>query len=133
MAGGLTGESQGCFMLYHKGSGIWYWTGKTAVYDAHKPTFDAYGLDWRAKNAWPKVEYTLINLALRRGLTSLQFWRYNFANEFEVIDLKGVGRDACCGMGRQTPVTNFRAGWEASRPCNCNPKSGWLNCAAGKR
>jgi len=42
------------------------------------------------------------------------------------IEIVGV---ALNGKGACGPNSNvFKAGWNADKPCKCNPKAGFLNC-----
>ena len=58
---------------------------------------------------------------------------------FELVGLRGPGGVALtgkytCGTSAAGLTAGFRAGWRASRPCDCSDagsatRPGWLNCA----
>merc|ERR1712176_475385 len=74
--------------------------------------------------------------AAKQGYDSIQFlmhpdpqWRCNWFNtqkgvmNIEIVAPNILGQGACSKIPDQ-----IRAGWNADKPCDCDPNQGFLNC-----
>lgn len=126
MAGGLTGEKTACWLSYARGSGIWFNLGNTRVYRSHREAF--VDLCDRQPRKGEGQDEPLVPCAQGKGIDSFQVHLWFFPNEFEIVAVKYAGMYSCCTRKGGILPSSFRAGWHASRPCNCDPKQTWLNC-----
>jgi hypothetical protein len=130
-------EQHGAWMVYAKGSGIWYNLGNTIVFQEHS---DAAALFGTADNP------TMSQRALAAGYDSLQFLAHNDPVQYpcdinhhpeeryaaptylnvEIVCTACVGTFACMGSGGAP--SSVRAGWLGSSPCSCSNGKKHLNC-----
>jgi len=126
-------EHFGMWFLYAKGSGIYFDTGATKVFNTHA---DAYAY-FNARG--PHYNEDMSRLAASRGYDSVQFIAHPDATSYpcaarsnlqymgiEIVAVRLVGTFACGAPGG-APST-VRAGWQASKTCACNNALKYLNC-----
>jgi len=151
---GSTGENVGMWFSYAPGSGIWFNTGRSRIFDNHGSA------SWELCGHAYKSDDDTALCARRADLDSYSFrtsrpvpagWdcirNYNrckqtvstngtmstwgMVNLYELVAPKLIGKFAC-GTEAGGASAGFRRGWRASHACNCNNAnpSGWLNCAS---
>jgi len=129
-------EHFGAWFVYAPGSGIYFNMGKTISFQEHGDANTHFGL----KPEDRKDE--LSKAAAAKGYDSIQFLanvdhaKYpcdttNTGNTgldymgLEILGCKLVGTFACGGALSQSVI---KAGWQASRACNCDNSEMFLNC-----
>jgi len=132
-------EAHGMWMLYAKGSGIYFYTGNTVSFNEHADAYLAFGI---SGCGFGLCDAEMSIKAAMLGYDSVQFmWHQDGGNypcyaklgpsrshggimNFEILSTNLIGAYAC---GSPTGV-GFRSGWQASRPCVCNNNLEYLNC-----
>ena len=133
----------GNWMYVSKGSGIYFYTGKTIVFDTHLDAVKHFLKTDKCKGWTDKDEcfdqFTqLFTTAKNQGYNSVQFLKHGDQrcglSTIEIVDVNGNTNYGC---GDPSPDSDsykkrYRTGWNASKPCKCtvneNPYSGCLNC-----
>lgn len=128
-------EHFGMWLLYAKGNGIWFNTGKTKVFGEHSDAYQAYGIHDGAQ--WNEQ---LSRAAAKAGYDSIQFNKHvdhvNYpcdavvgapymSLEIVAVKLKGT---YTCGDPAGAPSGIIMAGWQGSEPCHCDTSKDTLNC-----
>lgn len=151
---GNTGENIGMWFSYAPGSGIWFNTGRSRLFDDHASASwelcgHAYqsdddtalcarnvGLDsysFRTSRPVPAGYACIQNYSQCEQVVSTNgtMSTWGLVGLYELVAPKLAGKFPC-GSAEGGTSPGFRAGWRASRPCNCNnaEPTGWLNCAA---
>lgn len=129
-------EVTGTWFMFSMGSGVWFNLGKTIVFNDHGEAHEKFC--GRCKNGTGNKDAQMSVAAAAQGYTSIQFvrhpddqWRCKGGHgslpkgamniEIVAVALNGYGP---CG---ENPSA-FKAGWNADKPCNCDPKAQFLNC-----
>lgn len=116
-------ERHGAWFGTCTGSGIYVNTGRTIHFDTHPDGFKYFGATW---------ENDLAQKAAERGYDTVQFMKGDGQTTDDCCTSLGLG--PCChahefvstklvgsyGCAEAPGGTSIRAGWRASRPCNCN-------------
>jgi len=122
-------EHFGAWFLYAYGSGIYFYTGKTEVYDDHPQAYKKYGVH---------SNEPMCKAAAAAGVTSLQFinrhdptnWpcqNHGIKNlNFEIVGVSLKGSFGCCSDGKNG-YPQLKSGWWATTKCNCK-EGQYLNC-----
>lgn len=124
-------ENYGSWLLYAKGSGVWFNTGKTISFNEHADSYAHFkvGGDNEAMS----------RAAAAAGFDSVQFVAHvdhvNYVCDtvvgapymnLEIVAVKIAGKYSCgTANAADTP---FRAGWAASKACVCDNSIGFANC-----
>ena len=125
--GGVTGEAIGMWFLYAPGSGVWFNTGRTRVFETHAVAAEQLC----GRQVGPNDATEMVKCALDAGnLDSFQFqYDWDVAENIEIVavNLQGVYP---CGTATSGMAAAFRSGWMASSPCVCDNAvaDGFLNC-----
>ncbi|CAE6970660.1 unnamed protein product [Symbiodinium necroappetens] len=125
--GGVTGEEVGMWFLYAPGSGVWFNTGRTRVFETHAVAAEQLC----GRQVGPNDATEMVRCAAEAGsLDSFQFqydWDVPENVEIVAVNLQGVYP---CGTAASGRVAAFRSGWMASSPCDCDnaARDGFLNC-----
>ena len=136
-------QKTGNWMYVSKGSGIYFYTGKTIVFDTHLDAVNHF-LNTDECIGWPDKDecfdqFTqLFTTAKDKGYDSVQFLKHGDQrcglSTIEIVDVNGNTNYGC---GDPSPDSDsykkrYRTGWNASKPCKCtvneNPYAGCLNC-----
>jgi len=129
-------EHFGAWMMYAKGSGVWFNTGKTKAFAEHQDAYNYFTLP--AGTQHPNEDMS--KAAAAAGYDSVQFVRHkdhvnypcdtgNTGNPgfpylaVEIVGVKLKGTGACAKTKGQ-----LRSGWKASQPCTCQGHKTYLNC-----
>lgn len=117
------------WFLYAPGSGVWFNTGRTAVFETHAVALQLLCGRQRGPN-----DATAMALCARAAgrLDSFQFqYDYDVAEDVEIVAVHLAGSLPCGALG---DTAAFRSGWAAREPCRCNNSAtdGFLNCAANR-
>jgi hypothetical protein len=119
----------GAWFLYAYGSGIYFWTGRTEVFDQHSDAYRKFNVH---------SNEPMCRAAAASGLDSVQFVKHRDTTNwpcqkhglgnmgYEIVGVKLKGTYACASDGKDN-FQEFKSGWWASRPCNCK-EDGYLNC-----
>mmetsp|Transcript_35752 Transcript_35752/g.63713 ORF Transcript_35752/g.63713 Transcript_35752/m.63713 type:complete len:306 (-) Transcript_35752:154-1071(-) len=140
-------ETVGAWMLYAKGSGIWFDVGRTAVFSDHADAYDFFNVNiFELKEGVPKdrLNELMSKAAAEQGYDSVQFVAHNgplsyakcdsahtgvagldFMN-IEIVAVKLVGTYSC--MASHGAPASVTAGWRGSQPCKCDVRRKFLNC-----
>lgn len=126
-------ESIGAWFVYARGSGIYFYTGKTIVFKEH---VDAYAYFNIRGGNWNEE---MCQQAARSGYDSIQFEdrvddvSYPCAPgsnlrlmNIEIVGTRLTGTYPCTSSGGAPSV--IRAGFAASRACVCDNRQSFLNC-----
>jgi len=121
-------EKAGMWFNYAPGSGVWFNTGKTRIFENHAVAAQEL-CGWQHGDE----PADLARCAKAKGLDSIQFqddWGYPEGVELIAVNLEGAYP---CGTAKSGRVDSFRSGWLASAPCSCdnNVSDGFLNCNLG--
>jgi len=107
------------------GSGLYMNLGKTQIFSDHPDAAKAVGLPTNS------VDFSeLVKRGRAKGWDTIQFThRCEATYKYEIMDLRPTSEpamnSACPGV-----TTSFKAGWQAERPCTCDPSGNLcLNCA----
>jgi len=126
-------ESAGMWFMFSMGSGIWFNTGKTGVYQDHGSAQKQFCGGCSGDDGNNKMAVS----AAKQGYSSVQFlqhpddeWRCGDhvkpprgAMNIEIVGVALNGKGPC------SPNPNaFKAGWNADKPCNCDSKQSYMNC-----
>jgi hypothetical protein len=127
-------ETSGAWFMYAPGSGVYFNTGNTIVFEDHWAAYRAFGANDNAGMSWN---------AASQGYDSLQFTAWvdhvNYPCDdsqsnsglkymnLEIVAAKLAGTHAC-GSGDSWPSQAFRSGWQASKECYCDSRQQYLNC-----
>jgi len=118
-------EFVGMWFMYAPGSGVWFNTGRTAVFDSH--TVAAQMLCGTKHGA----DDAVVQCARDQGqLDSYQFNSgMSTENFFELVGVHLAGQYPC-GTADNGTSGGFRAGWQHQSECHCDNgyADGWLNC-----
>ena len=126
-------------VLGNWGSGIWFYMGKTIVFQEHVEAYSFFKVAPTSTN--PNEAMSLA--AAAAGYDSIQFMAHvdhvNYPCDtynthtpnlqymgVEIVGTRLVGTYACCASDG-APST-IRAGWQASRTCTCDNSDVYLNC-----
>lgn len=141
---GTTGENIGMWLSYARGSGIWFNTGKTRMFDTHTDAAQKLcgnpskgddetalcgrnaGLDsYTYRTSRPTPPSWQPQVVSTDGTVST----WGMVDLIEIVAPQLSGKYAC-GNERGGVSAGFRAGWHAVRECDCdnNHRTGWLNC-----
>jgi hypothetical protein len=132
-AGGSTGENRAMWFQYAPGSGIYFNTGKTRVFDTHDSAALAL-CGYPCSSFTPGCDDIVADCARNQGLDSYQFVdAWNLTDYIEIVGLGELAGRYPCGTPEGGVSKQLRAGWHASRECNCNNSisSNWTNCLIG--
>ena len=135
----LPTELEGAWVWRQRGSGVWYQTGRTITFPtpAEPALIHAAAIAFLAANCstydpsterWPRMESDIFGgCAREKGYDSIQFepqagqtpvGTFGLAGMTEMVFSNIDGRYTCgTAEPRKTPL---RAGWMASRACNCH-------------
>jgi len=139
-------ESGGSWFVFSSGSGIWFNTGKTIVFQDHGAAHSLFlGENWigegKMNKLWQRMEARDAQMsveAAKQGYTTIQFldhaddqWRcgsggYNKLRPSMGIEVVGVRLHGVGACGDDPSV--FRTGWNAEKPCDCDNGQPFLNC-----
>ena len=130
-------ESNGMWLSYARGSGIWFWTGSFRDIRSNNQGQELCGANFsytQPPAAFPRSKTydwveEVVRCASRKGLGSFGGLDTTYENMYEIAYIGGSGSNAC-GTRRNGIVrlSRFRMGWNASRPCFCDNTKTWLNC-----
>lgn len=134
-----SGEDHGAWFFYAEGSGLWFWTGTTKVYGDHVEA----GIDLCGRMISGAQFDASIKCAQDAGnINTIQFtgrvdpeWTCTVmrqARNIEIVGVMGPNGDKLTGKGgcgNPSGKGVFRAGWEASQDCVCDPSKDRANCA----
>jgi hypothetical protein len=133
-------EGNGAWFMYARGSGIWFNTGATIVFNEHNDAYAHFQVRNPADGQWNSA---MSRAAAKAGYDSVQFMKHidhtNYQCDthntgrsgfmylsFELVGVKLVGTYACGSQYDTIPA--IRRGWQASQPCLCKNKLQFLNC-----
>ena len=125
--GGVTGEEVGMWLVYAPGSGVWFNTGRTRVFETHAVAAQLLC----GRQVGPNDATEMVKCAAQAGsLDSFQFqYDWDAAENIEIVavNLQGVYP---CGAAASGRGAAFRSGWLAAKPCDCDNAApdGFLNC-----
>jgi len=131
-------EHFGVWFVYAPGSGIYFNTGKTVSFNEHQDSYTHFGVRQGDFNE------EMSKAAASQGYDSVQFvahvdhMNYPCCTQntgipgllymgLEIVGVKLTGTYACTSQAGAPSVV--RAGWQASKPCACDNKLTFLNCA----
>jgi hypothetical protein len=135
-------EGHGIWFQYAKGSGIWFNTGNTKVFNTHEEAYTYFNVA-ALKPEPGGWNPTMAEAAAKQNFDSVQFMQHHdhtnyqcdthntgrpgfeYLN-FEIVGVKLSGTHAC-GASSGAPDT-IRGGWQASQECQCDNKQQYLNC-----
>lgn len=122
------------------GSGIWYNTGKTAVFVNHLEAHARFC----GKCQRPWADSAMSINAAKEGFDTIQFlkhpddqWRCintpgtNGIMNLEIVVVKGMGHGDLGACGTDPHL--FKTGWNADQFCDCDKKEKHLNCHGRRR
>lgn len=127
-------EHYGAWLMYAKGNGIWFNTGRTLAFNEHSDAFSHFKV---------KSNEALAKAAASAGVDSVQFLAHRDPVEYktcdrhanakgwkylniEILATKLVGTYACtAAKGAPAPI---KAGWKGSKACKCDNSQKFLNC-----
>lgn len=120
-------ESNGAWFYLTRGSGIFVYTGNTKIYRDHSDAVN-----------------DLLNKTCRRSAECTQFypamWTEASRRNYSTVQFTDHCDDQCgpnlCltelivtnTTGIKSCPASFRTGWNASKPCQCNPSISFANC-----
>lgn len=135
--GQLSDEKYGMWLLYSKGNGIWFNTGRTKTYPEHYQWYEEYGLP-----QFPPDPETCSQMSASAGYDSVQFSQHKDGVNYpcrgrngdhsgtemniEILAVKLSGVYSCGSSGGAKG--HFSSGWKGSHPCDCDESVGYLNC-----
>jgi hypothetical protein len=122
-------EHYGAWFLYAYGSGIYFWTGKTEVYNDHPDAFKKYGVHGNEPlcQAAARANVDSLQFIQRRDTVNWPCQKQGVKNMgFEIVGVKLKGIYAC-GSDGSDGFSQLRTGWWASKPCHCK-EGKYLNC-----
>ena len=125
--------------MFTPGSGIYFDTGRTIHFNVHQDAYNYFGVT----GGGALLNENMCKKAASAGYDSIQFVRwYDHVNY--PCDTFNTGRPGLAYMGVEIVATrlvgtytcttsagapnNIRAGWLASRVCNCDNSYQFLNC-----
>ena len=125
---GTMKESNGAWFYLTRGSGIFVYTGVTKIYRDHSDAAtDLLNRTCRSAEC-TQLYPAMWAEALRRNYTTVQFTHHcddqcgpNLCLT-ELILTNTTGLTSC--------PAPFRAGWNASKPCRCDPRNPFANCGS---
>ncbi|CAE7781364.1 unnamed protein product, partial [Symbiodinium pilosum] len=129
--GGVTGEEVGMWFVYAPGSGVWFNTGRTRVFETHAVAAEKLC----GRQVGPNDATEMVRCAVEAGkLDSFQLqydWDVPENIEIVAVNLQGVYP---CGAATSGTSASFRSGWMAANPCDCDNDAphGFLNCKPGE-
>jgi len=117
------GETAGAWYWYMPGSGFWMWSGKTEAFQHRTEAYQKYL--GRSHCSDFQCGGTLFTTAHDKfGIDSVQYTDEHVNTcTFMFILTQGVGRNTC-GASQCT----WKAGWAASKACNCDQSQSCQNC-----
>jgi len=126
------------WIYYAPGSALWFWLGKTKAYHDHGDAVKEF-LHRPCSSAQCVNDFTATFAAAKNaGYNSLQFLAHadmkcgrpghgipsqggqGKNGAIELVDVAGHGTSPC--------ASNYKAGWEASKACNCDSSLKYANC-----
>eukprot|EP00927_Polykrikos_kofoidii_P008951 TRINITY_DN13731_c0_g1_i1.p1 TRINITY_DN13731_c0_g1~~TRINITY_DN13731_c0_g1_i1.p1 ORF type:complete len:429 (-),score=39.04 TRINITY_DN13731_c0_g1_i1:220-1506(-) len=124
---GDVGGTVGMWLLYAPGSGVWFNTGRTRVFETH-----AVALWELCGHHRMEDDVTEMVRCARLGGELDSFQIQDDWDIPEYVELVAVNLDGSfpCGAAEGGTLSMFRSGWLASNPCHCknDVQGGWLNC-----
>lgn len=143
-------ELSGFWVWIQRGSGIWYNTGRTKVFPtpADPSQIHKEAISFLIENCsihpswkWPQLESDIFGFCAReKGFDSIQFepqagqnpvGTFGLTGMMEMVIVNMEGRYSCgVENARQTPL---RAGWMASRHCDCQNYQIAYSCGLMRR
>jgi hypothetical protein len=138
-------DGEATWFYYTPGSGVFMYTGNTAVYKDHdEATKNLLNEPCKGTGHNECVPQfgALYKAGIKAGLDSLQFWDHGDMQcgpqgaggaipqmllALEIVDLKGPGTHSCSQVTAAGP-TRFKAGWEGKTVCNCDNAFTTINC-----
>ena len=119
------------WFVYAPGSGVWFNTGRTRVFETHAVAAEKLC----GRQVGPNDATEMVRCAVEAGkLDSFQLqydWDVPENIEIVAVNLQGVYP---CGAATSGTSASFRSGWMAANPCDCDNDAphGFLNCKPGE-
>jgi len=135
-------EHFGAWLMYAKGSGVWFNTGKTIAFPEHQDAYKFFALPagtthWNqdmskaaAKAFYDSVQFTAHKDSVEYKACDTQHNPKQAGLQYmniEIVAVKGVGTYTCLSKNGVPP--EIKAGWQGSMPCKCDNTKNTLNCA----
>lgn len=130
-------EHFGAWFIYAPGSGIYFNLGNTISFDEHDAAYKHFNvkagnLNEELSKAAAAANYDSLQFLAHVDHVNYQCDTHNTGHAgldymgIEILAAKLVGTYACGGPAGAPPTV--KAGWQASKPCECDNKMQYLNC-----
>lgn len=126
-------ETYGAWMLYAKGSGMWFYLGKTISFPEHNDAYTYFNAGG---------DPNMCKSAAAQNYDSIQFLAHRDADQYkcdalhtgvgplymniEIVGAKLVGTYSCMSISGAPSV--IKSGWKGSKTCTCSNSKTKLNC-----
>lgn len=140
-------EQPGMWLVYSKGSGVWFNIGKSKIFGTHEEGYQYFGVDSHFPVYGPRIikdNKALAEKAASQGFQSIQFIKREDGTNYpcaekagvpwmniEIVAVHDIGEYPCGSLNGTSQ--SFRTGWQGSKACICDTSKQTLNCALTPR